>query len=410
MKKFASLIVLSQSLFAANSLLALNEGGLVLPTGNNAVFKGNADAGHALPDVCAFDPRNTAGLAMCDKVGFSSTLFMEDFKVDGAKALSSSQLALGSFSAFFPTRYFALGFGYDQLSPRYFKVSSDSLDWNLYGGRSSAYVGLAIPFGSTGFSLGFKGGVLAGSTREDLTWNSVGTLPKLKLKRHKVDDYKSTDLEAGLQFQTRSFGAYGNFTYIGEGQTNRNSTLVQTISDSTSTVNGGSGVGSYPELNLGQKSITSEAHFGVQGGFSLRANDLNLFALDGDFSPAQATPEALLDPNGLQSKLPSMVNDPAWGLSLGYTFGNSPKLYDSFFKKTALRTGLSLRSLGFQDAKEYKVSLGLGLPLGSRGSRVDLATELGQRQSSLYQYEQFVSMWISLHGFGNWGKPSRRYR
>lgn len=409
MKKFSSLLLLSQFAFASNSLLALKEGGLNDLVGH-AAFKGMADAGHALPEICAYDAQNVAALGLCDKVGFGASLFMEDFKVDGGTALASNQLALGSFSAFFPTRYFALGLGYDQKSPRYFKVATDSLEWNLYGGKSSAHLGLAIPFGATGFSLGFKGAMLTGSTREDLTWLKTSTAPNQKIKRHMVDDYSGAEYATGMQFQNNHLGLYGQFSYLSPVDIGRTSTLTQLNVDTSKTIEGSVGTSSYPDLNLVQKSAQMDANWNLAGGTSVKLGDLNRISLDGHFAPAQGSMSELLDPNGQESQLAQGENDPAWGLSLGYGFGNSPRAFDSWIKKASLRTGIAYRSLGYLDAKEYKLSLGFGMPLGNRGSRLDLATELGQRQASGYQYEQFAAVWVSLHGFGNWGKPSRRYR
>lgn len=409
MRTLSSMLILASAAMAANSVMALRQGGL-LETSGHAAFKGTADAGHALPEICSYDALNVSSLAFCDRVGFGASLSLEEFKTDGASNIAASQLSLRSFNAFFPTRYFSLGLGYEQISPRSVKVSSDDREWNLYGGRSNMSLAVAIPFSTTGLALGTRAGLLTGSTREDLTIEQVKATPVQKWTRHSVDDYDGQQYALSLEFKQKQWAVFASAEYTSDWTAGRTTTLNQTINDSTLTTEYTAGTTSFPEVNTVSLKDELPASMTYALGFGFQVNELNALALDLDFGDQVRRTPNLLDPNGLDPAISRMEDEMPWRVSAGYTFGNSNKLYDSFYKKMALRTGLSLRSLGFEDAKEYKGSLGFGLPLGSRGSRMDVAVEGGLRNSSQYDNEQFVSLWVSLHGFGKWGQPSRRYR
>jgi hypothetical protein len=57
-------------------------------------------------------------------------------------------------------------------------------------------------------------------------------------------------------------------------------------------------------------------------------------------------------------------------------------------------------------------SLGLGLPLGRRGSQIDLALKVGHREADGIDYfqEDFIKLSATLTGVGTWGTPARRRR
>ena len=100
----------------------------------------------------------------------------------------------------------------------------------------------------------------------------------------------------------------------------------------------------------------------------------------------------------------------SWGL--GWERFGSGRGFDNFLKKVALRAGYFGKTFSTNDLVENGVSLGLGMPLGRRGSMIDLSYQTSYKGPSTdTEFEEFDhGIYISLRGLGNWGEPSRRYR
>jgi long-chain fatty acid transport protein len=94
---------------------------------------------------------------------------------------------------------------------------------------------------------------------------------------------------------------------------------------------------------------------------------------------------------------------------IGYEFKGLGVQYDPYYKKIAYRTGIGYEKMYLWDANIYSFTAGLGLPLGKRGSTMDIAMELGRRGSLELQKvrENYLRIYISLIGAGIWGRPSR---
>ncbi len=100
----------------------------------------------------------------------------------------------------------------------------------------------------------------------------------------------------------------------------------------------------------------------------------------------------------------------SWNLGFGYEYQGQGGRYASYYKNMSYRAGLGMERLYVLEANEYRLTGGLGFPLGSRGSVMDFALVLGQR-GSLDKHdvrEGFVKFYLSLTGTGLWGKTSRR--
>ncbi len=97
-------------------------------------------------------------------------------------------------------------------------------------------------------------------------------------------------------------------------------------------------------------------------------------------------------------------------VGLGYEFLGKGNVYDAYYKKLAYRAGLGYQMLQVDQVDHYFVTLGMGLPLGTRGNILDFAVKYGHRGSVQDQKisENYVKMSISLTGVGNWGQNQRR--
>jgi long-chain fatty acid transport protein len=100
----------------------------------------------------------------------------------------------------------------------------------------------------------------------------------------------------------------------------------------------------------------------------------------------------------------------AWQAGLGYEYRGRSNPFDAYYKKMAYRAGAGYEKLYIHGVDVIRLTGGLGLPLGKRGSKMDLALELGRRglQNNLNILENYLKLNISLMGTGVWGRPSRR--
>ena len=95
-------------------------------------------------------------------------------------------------------------------------------------------------------------------------------------------------------------------------------------------------------------------------------------------------------------------------LALGYQKDGSALFYDSYLARMEFRAGVWYRDLYIKDVSEFGAALGLGLPLGSRGTMVDIALQGGIRNAEDSNWdESFFGIRVTLMGVGSWGKKSR---
>jgi long-chain fatty acid transport protein len=71
------------------------------------------------------------------------------------------------------------------------------------------------------------------------------------------------------------------------------------------------------------------------------------------------------------------------------------------------RLGAWYRDWYIKDVSEYGASLGVGLPLGARGTMVDVALQGGMREASSAEWDEtFFGIRLTLTGVGSWGKTN----
>ncbi len=98
-------------------------------------------------------------------------------------------------------------------------------------------------------------------------------------------------------------------------------------------------------------------------------------------------------------------------VSGAYQRNGSDLAYESYLKRTSFKLGAWFRSWYVDDVNEFGGSLGVGLPLGIRGTKLDVSFHGGYRTTEGPHWEEsFFGVSIGLIGVGNWGQPSRRYR
>lgn len=98
--------------------------------------------------------------------------------------------------------------------------------------------------------------------------------------------------------------------------------------------------------------------------------------------------------------------------SIGYQRDGSTIFYDSFISRMTYRAGAWYKSDYLEDVSEVGGSIGLGFPLGKRGTVVDLALQAGFRssESDAYLDETFIGVKIGLIGVGAWGNQQQAGR
>ncbi len=92
-------------------------------------------------------------------------------------------------------------------------------------------------------------------------------------------------------------------------------------------------------------------------------------------------------------------------ISVGYQRDGSTIFYDSFISRMTYRAGAWYKNGYLKDVSEVGGSIGLGFPLGKRGTTIDLAIQGGVRSSKSDAYfdETFIGVKIGFMGIGAWG-------
>lgn len=97
-------------------------------------------------------------------------------------------------------------------------------------------------------------------------------------------------------------------------------------------------------------------------------------------------------------------------VSVGYQRDGSSLFYDPYLERTTFRIGGWMKSWYVKDVYEYGGSLGAGLPMGKKGTTIDLALQGGKRTTGGdgNWEELFFGIRIGLMGVGTWGQSRGR--
>lgn len=93
-------------------------------------------------------------------------------------------------------------------------------------------------------------------------------------------------------------------------------------------------------------------------------------------------------------------------IAVGFQRDGSPLFYDPYLDRTAFRVGGWMKSWYVKDVYEYGGSIGAGLPMGRKGTTIDLALQGGIRTTGGDENweEMFFGIRIGLMGVGTWGQ------
>lgn len=97
-------------------------------------------------------------------------------------------------------------------------------------------------------------------------------------------------------------------------------------------------------------------------------------------------------------------------ISIGYQRDGSTLFYDPYLERTTFRLGGWMKSWYVKDVYEYGGSIGAGLPMGKKGTTIDLALQGGKRTTGGdgNWEELFFGIRIGLMGVGTWGQSRGR--
>ena len=95
-----------------------------------------------------------------------------------------------------------------------------------------------------------------------------------------------------------------------------------------------------------------------------------------------------------------------FNVSIGYQRDGSDVFYESYWDRMAYRAGLWYKNWYVEDVSEIGGSIGVGFPLGRRGTMLDLAIQGGVRltDDDHNWNESFIGIRLGLVGVGSWGK------
>ena len=104
------------------------------------------------------------------------------------------------------------------------------------------------------------------------------------------------------------------------------------------------------------------------------------------------------------SKVTKTQND--FNISLGYQRDGSDIFYESYWNRITYRAGVWFKNWYVQDVSEIGGSIGVGFPLGRKGTMLDLSIQGGVRltDDDRNWSESYIGIRLGLLGVGSWGK------
>ena len=91
--------------------------------------------------------------------------------------------------------------------------------------------------------------------------------------------------------------------------------------------------------------------------------------------------------------------------AIGYQRDGGKGMFDNFWQRNTYRIGAWFRNWYICDVTEFGGALGVGIPLGKRGTQIDVSLSGGTRKvdSDSGWDEKFFGLTIGLTGVGSWG-------
>ncbi len=384
----------------------------------DAKRKGMGYSGRALTDQGSYFYDNPAALSFNEKTSFSATVEMESSRLDlDGNIHSDGGFALPIFSLAMPLLGDGgIGFAYVQTRQNDLQLSADQTSlYKQTGGVSEAVLSGSWSYLKT-FSLGASYRLLTGSEKRTIYYplapTEVGNFinaDKYLLARNE-ESIVSSGWNSAFSFHWEE-RLWSAFVALQPGYTLKRKVDSQLLV--AYDVDWAVGIRDRTELSfyeLDKELIKIEQKVPAKWQFGMRysLSAIQVFTFDGSFADASDDSYRVKSWSAYQQG--KSVHRTEFGAGLGYQLGASLKPFASFFERSAIRVGFDYQRAGQVDLEQYRGTFGVGIPLGSRGARVDISTEYGARIHSQGWSEQFVGLNFSLTGLGNWGEPSRRYR
>lgn len=413
MKKFFALLSLLVATSFAGSMIGLDALGKEDLVGATGAVAGHGFAGGAKTGdgVVMINPSN---LAFEEKVSFSVTLDYELTEADKSDLhYANSSLNIPSFYLSFPLGdfgAFALGVSQHYSSNLDIKSSDDKIaqDMHLeYAGSVFEFVpiyAIRVPFFRQ-LSLGGAMHIVSGSNRRTLTLGPDNS-GIAAADAWATNSSKISDVVEG-SWSTESVGYYTlSGMYRG-----RLASMYFSMTTPYTMVN----ELSY-DLRFSQRDTLVgfedkrkiEIPMTLATGIDYRLAQVHHVMLDVMVRPWDKDVDNIAGSWSIPEKTATQGELFA---AIGYQRDGSKMFYDKYLKRMQYRIGAWYRDWYIKDVYEFGGSLGLGLPLGARGTMIDVAFLGGMRETgSTGEWEEkFFGVRATLKGVGSWGnsRPSR---
>ncbi len=158
----------------------------------------------------------------------------------------------------------------------------------------------------------------------------------------------------------------------------------------------------------------SAVNSATSSSFNLRLPPSASLGLSYDFSPEWLVAADLSLVFWKYAQVQGMLPQPEVGTAAGFSLGAqyipAPNLLTPRYWETIrYRAGVQISQLAAKDSYEYLVSLGTGLPMGRGTGILDIALEIGRRQSGQFSgySEDFIRLAFGFNGGHKWVQSSK---
>lgn len=360
---------------------------------------------------------NPALLAWEDKTSFSAVLaFDQDFASNGGSAISSESFGVPSMSMAIPMGFLgSIGLGLHQHYTSDAQIESgDSAHANEvrldYQGSifevAPAYA-WRLPGFLRDFSLGVNYRFLFGSIKRSLTMqgssDGLAEADAWAFSQTELTDRAEGNWEAAgaawkrlggsMHWHRKNVDYYLGYAMPYQMRRDMTYNLQYSNTDTLQPAHAEQFVDMPGRLSTGMHVRFGQRH-NASLEFTQQAFDGSMSLLAGNW--------ALPDSAEVQTQR---------NFSAEYELEGSGLYYDSFWKRNSYRLGAWYKEWYLADVSELGANLGMGLPLGRRGTRLDVSVQGGLRDggaSSAWD-ETFWGIRLGFTGVGSWGQKSRRY-
>lgn len=331
----------------------------------------------------------------------SSTTLKSDSGSGKASSSSVDYLALN-----FPVGKLGVAFGlmpYTAVGYRLESTNADGAVTNKYsgeGGLNKVFLGAGYQISknlSFGINMQYNFGKIQNSSTAFL-FDDTGVPIQYQTRENNSSDLSGLNIEFGLSYKTmvnETLQLVSGLTYTPQSNLSSiNQRYISTISSVT-----GQDVPSYTvqvnlaDLGLENTTLVLPSKYSIGAGIG----DPQKWFIGAEYN-AQKTSNFS---NALYSSSETTYED-ASGFALGGFYIPDYNAFSGYFKRVVYRAGLRYEKTGLslknESIKEFGISFGVGVPVGSVFSNANLGIELGKRgttNSNLIE-ENFINVYLSL--------------